>query len=422
MSSTLQRRLTSNILVLLLTVSAMFCLGIYAAFEIAEDQLFDVHRNREIADMVAFFEHDPQLLNVPQQSYTVYAIDHGNKSTLPPYLHSLTPGDDELQLNGHEYHVQIETRGARAYYFLLDENDFDIFESRLFTAMTVLVVGVTVTAAMLGVVLARRVSRPLTALAQHVQQLDDLSPFNFVPAEGGNSDAEVTLLAHAIGVYHQRVSALLHREREFSTDVSHELRTPLSGIQGATELLERQSASQPALALLTARIRRGCGQMTTMIEALLYLARDPSSFSKQLEDVCIAQVVEQQVAALRDAADSRGVVIEVRQAASAATIQAIPAVVDIVLGNIIKNAIKYTDRKLVTLYIDARQVVVQDYGPGIDSAAQAKLFERFHRGSEHDNTGTGIGLALVRRFCDQYGWTLDFQSAHSEGTRIAVNF
>lgn len=422
MTSTLQRRLTSHILILLVTVCALFCIGIYAAFEAAEDQLFDVHRGREIADMVTFFEHDPQLLYVPQQNYTVYAIDHGDKSTLPSYLRALTAADDELILDGHEYHVQIETRGARTYYFLLDENDFDIFESRLFTSMAALVIAVTVTAGMLAVVLARRVSRPLTALARHVQQLDDQSPFNFMAAPDGGTDAEVSLLAHAIGVYHHRVSALLHREREFSTDVSHELRTPLSGIQGATELLERQSATQPALGLLTARIQRGCVQMTTMIEALLYLARDPGSFSNQMEDVCIAQVVEQQVAALREAADSRGVMIEVRQAASAATIQAIPAVMDIVLGNILNNAIKYTDRKLVTLHIAARQVVVQDYGPGIDSAAQAKLFERFQRGNGSDGGGTGIGLALVRRFCEQYGWTLDFQSAHNEGTRIAVNF
>ena len=422
MVSTLQRRLTSNILALLVTVCALFCIGIYAAFETAEDQLFDVHREREIADMVTFFERAPQLLTMPQQNYTVYAIERGDKTALPPYLRGLTAADDELVLNGHEYHVQLETRGERTYYFLLDENDFDVFERRLFTSMAALVAAVMLTAGMLAVLFARRVSRPLTDLAQRVQQLDDQTEFSLVPMPGRDADKEVSLLAHAIGVYHQRVSEMLHREREFSADVSHELRTPLSGVQGAAELLERQIATQPELRVLTARIRRGCLQMTTLIEALLYLARDPSSFNNQMESVCIAQVVAQQVAALREVAASRGVVIEVMQDADAATIQAIPAVMDIVLGNILNNAIKYTDRKLVTLHIGTRQVVVQDYGPGIDATAQAKLFERFNRGGEQDATGTGIGLALVRRFCDQYGWTLDFQSTASEGTRIAVNF
>ena len=422
MTSTLQRRLTSSILALLVIVCALFCIGIYAAFETAEDQLFDVHRGREIADRVAFFERDPQLLSVPQQNFTVYAIEHGDKRALPPYLRTLTAADDELVLNGHEYHVQLETRGDRTYYFLLDENDFDVFESRLFSAMALLVAMVMLVAGLLGALFARRVSRPLTELAQRVQQLDDQALLSPTSLPGANADAEVSLLAHAIGMYHQRVSQLLHREREFSADVSHELRTPLSGIQGAAELLERQVATQPGLAALTARIRRGCVQMTSLIEALLYLARDPSSFNKQMESVCLAQVVSAQIAALGDVAHSRGIVLEVVQATGAATIQAIPAVIDIVLGNILRNAIKYTDRKLVTLHIGARHVIVQDYGPGIDAATQARLFERFARGGEADATGNGIGLALVQRFCNQYGWTLDLQSTASEGTRIAVNF
>ncbi|MFM9967319.1 MAG: sensor histidine kinase [Burkholderiales bacterium] len=422
MASTLQRRLTGNILALLVVVCALFCVGIYAAFEAAEDLLFDVHREREIADRVAFFERDPQLLKVPQQNFTVYAIEHDDKSTLPPYLHGLTAADDELVLNGHEYHVQLESRGTRTYYFLLDEHDFDVFERHLFSSMALLVAVVMVVAGLLGAVVARRVSQPLTDLAQRVQQLDDQTVIGPSSLPGANADAEVSLLAQAIGVYHQRVSQLLHREREFSADVSHELRTPLSGIQGAAELLERHVANQPALATLTARVRRGCAQMTSLIEALLYLAREPGSFSKQMESVSLFQAVTEQVAALSDVTHSRGIVVDIVQDSHAATVQAIPAVIDIVLGNILRNAIKYTDRKLITLHVGARQVVVQDYGPGIDPAMQARLFERFARGGEPDTTGNGIGLALVRRFCNQYGWTLDLQSTASEGTRIAVMF
>ena len=422
MASTLRRRLTINILALVVIVCALFTIGIYVAFEAAEDQLFDVHRGREIADRVAFFERDPQLLRVPQQNFTVYAIEHGDKRTLPTYLRALTAADDELVLNGHEYHVQIESRGERTYYFLLDENDFDVFGSHLLSSIALLVTVVMLVAGLLGAVFARRLSQPLTALAQGVQQLDDQTVLDPTSLPGANADAEVSLLAHAIATYHQRVSQLLHREREFSADVSHELRTPLSGIQGAAELLERQVASQPGLAALTARIRRGCGQMTSLIEALLYLAREPSSFSKQMESVCLAQVVSEQVAALGDVARSRGIDIEVLQDDPTTTLQAIPAVMDIVLGNILMNAIKYTDRKLITLHIGARHVIVQDYGPGIDPALQASLFKRFARGGKPDVAGNGIGLALVQRFCTQYGWTLELHSTASEGTRIAVVF
>ncbi|MFT4581397.1 MAG: signal transduction histidine kinase [Gammaproteobacteria bacterium] len=104
------------------------------------------------------------------------------------------------------------------------------------------------------------------------------------------------------------------------------------------------------------------------------------------------------------------------------TINTIPAVIEIVIGNILKNAVKCTNQNVINIFVENDEVVIQDYGPGIDRAVQALLFDRFNRGKCRDSDGSGIDLALVRRFRDQYGWAIDFRSDQDSGTRVAVAF
>jgi len=133
-------------------------------------------------------------------------------------------------------------------------------------------------------------------------------------------------------------------------------------------------------------------------------------------------VVNNQIAALRGVTDSKGIVFNIESHGGAPTVETIPAVANIVIGNILQNAVKYTDRNVISVYLLPHEVVIQDSGPGIDESTQETLFDRFNRGTNRNSDGTGIGLALVRRFCDQYGWTIDFHSELSKGTRISVAF
>ena len=123
-----------------------------------------------------------------------------------------------------------------------------------------------------------------------------------------------------------------------------------------------------------------------------------------------------------DLAERKGIRFRVEHGEKDVEIRTIPAVANIVIGNIIKNAVKYTNRNEVSVFVTARAVVIQDYGPGIDQTAQQFLFDRFNRGANRNPDGSGIGLALVRRFCEQYGWVIDFESELDKGTRVAVAF
>ena len=421
MLNSLRHRLVVATLAMVVTVCTIFSTGLYFAFDVAEDKLFDTHLAADVASYMAIYEKDPSLVELPRENFLVYVAPDGDTTQLPSHIGALAVDEDDLLFDGREYHVQIEERGATRFYFLFDESAFESFEEILLFSIILIVFGVIVTAGWLSASLANHIIQPLTDLSNQVAKLDDSNTSVQLNADAPPGD-EISTLATAINRYHHRISELLHREREFSSDVSHELRTPLMGIQGAAELLHKKGSSDATLQDLTARVRRGCLQMTTLTEALLYLARDPATFKDMIEPVSVERVVDKQISAVRDVADSKGVTVHVEHSEEAATVHTIPAVIDIVIGNILKNAVKYTDQKIINVFVTSEEVVIQDYGPGIDKSVQTTLFDRFNRGENRNPDGTGIGLALVRRFCDQYGWAIDFRSEERKGTRVAVAF
>ena len=426
MFANLRHRLAAASFALVVGACIICQAGLHVAFEVAEDRLYDTRMQSQVDDLLALYDRDPSIIDMPLRNFRIYAAQVGDTRALPADLRDLAPDVDEVMRDGHEFDVYIVTRGSTLLYFLSDESDFNAFEHSLFGVMAVLMLSVVIVAGIASLALARRATAPLTTLAEQVTALDDRGGDGIVLTAAALRDDALATLARAIDGYHRRLSALLNREREFSADVSHELRTPLMAIQGAAELLARKSIDEPAHGELVQRIRRGCQNMTTLTEALLFLARDTQSFHELVEPVSVAQVVVQQVAALREVATNKGVAFAIDDDGDASTVEAIPAVINIVIGNILKNAVKYTNREKISVFLRPRQVVIQDYGPGIDEDLRLRLFERYVRGANRepraDSDSNGIGLALVRRFCEAYGWRIDLDSKLGSGTRVALQF
>ena len=416
----IRRRLVLAAFTLATLIAAIFGGGLYLAFEYAEDEFGDEHMIRDIDAFMRAYDVFPGVADIPQENIAVYVIVDGDKSSLPDYVRDAPPGADEIFIDGIEYELQKRSRGATDFYFVIDESEFEAFERTLMFTMLTIIVLVVAASAWAGQLVADRIIRPLTNLSHQVARMGDKAGQGIVPDPNADPDDEITQLGNAIYGYHDRISELLRREREFSADVSHELRNPIMAVQGATELLAKHVDSDGANDLI-GRIRRSCFHMTTLTEALLYLARDPESFRDMVEPVSIKHVVDAQIAAVRDVVDRKGITVTVEQT-SDATINTIPAVIEIVVGNILQNAVKYTNQSVINIFVDHDEIVIQDYGPGIDRAAQQTLFDRFNRGQNRNPDGSGIGLALVRRFCEQYGWTIDFRSDLESGTRVAVTF
>ncbi|MCP1376317.1 sensor histidine kinase [Dyella lutea] len=268
----------------------------------------------------------------------------------------------------------------------------------------------------IGLWLSRKVLKPVSQLAQRLREFRRLGKAE--PLAPEFADDEVGELAQALDDYAARLTSMVERDREFNSDVSHELRTPLAVIASTTELLQGSPDLTPKLAERLKRIERASRQATELIEALLLLSRAERRGPTRGETTDVAKVagdvIESQRPQIRD--KPIAVHLDVRTSVS---VNAPASVLAVALTNLIGNAIKYTLEGEVRVEVDANGIQVIDTGPGIKPEDAERLFQRGVRGEGAGGSGAGLGLAIVRRLCELYGWQVAMRPRSDRNGAIA---
>jgi len=224
---------------------------------------------------------------------------------------------------------------------------------------------------------------------------------------------------------YQRTQQLEAANREleaFSYSVSHDLRSPLNTINGFGQLLLKSDGDQLSEKgrHYLKRIRVASTNMGELIDGLLSLAKI-SRVNLSRGEVNLTAMSLKLVQQLRDSEPDRVVDIDVQ---ADLMINGDPAMVAVVMQNLLANAWKYTSktphaRVEIGSETDADRmtcIFVRDNGAGFDMAYAGKLFEvfqRLHQGTEF--TGTGIGLANVKRVVERHGGRVWAQASPGEG-------
>jgi signal transduction histidine kinase len=190
-------------------------------------------------------------------------------------------------------------------------------------------------------------------------------------------------------------------------------------LTAARDQPERESTARDLLASVD--------RSTRLVEQLLALARaDQPLHDDKLRDVDIAEVAREQLAAHRGRAYQRG--IEMHGALEPGATRADPALLSVMVRNLLDNALRYTPPgghiTVVTGASDEGAVLtVEDDGPGIPEPERERVFERFHRLPGQRATGSGLGLSIVRRVADVHGARVAIAAGAGErGTRVSVSF
>src|SRR5699024_3136090 len=99
------------------------------------------------------------------------------------------------------------------------------------------------------------------------------------------------------------------------------------------------------------------------------------------------------------------------------------SVIAVVLGSLFGNAIRYTTEGEVRVVIRAGDVCILDTGPGIAEEELPRVFDRHFRGHQVGGTkGSGLGLSIVKRLCDLYGWRIEFANRETGGLAVTLQF
>lgn len=194
---------------------------------------------------------------------------------------------------------------------------------------------------------------------------------------------------------------VLRQQRQFLAMMSHEFRTPLATVRFVSERLARQST--PETRPQIDKIQRNTERMLVLIENLLTEERMSSAaqpLRRELFDLA---------ARLRQRyAGEPGQTIRLSSPATPVLVTGDPQLLDVVISNLVDNALKYSGNGPVELTLAATQagarLWVRDYGPGLTPAEQELVFGKFYRG---ENTagiaGTGLGLHLARELARRHG-------------------
>jgi signal transduction histidine kinase/CheY-like chemotaxis protein len=248
--------------------------------------------------------------------------------------------------------------------------------------------------------------------------------------ELGTLAANLNRMTAELGrLYHQLEAANRHKS-EFLASMSHELRTPLNAIIGFSEvLLERLFGD------LNEKQEEYQRDILDSGRHLLLLINDILDLSKveaghmELERGCFSlpEALENGLTMVRERASRHGIELDLQVDPDLDVIEADERKVKQVVFNLLSNAVKFTPdggRVGITAGLDGGEVriTVWDTGIGIAPEDQARIFEEFQQvgGLERQRQeGTGLGLALARRFVELHGGSLGVESTVGQGSRFS---
>lgn len=204
--------------------------------------------------------------------------------------------------------------------------------------------------------------------------------------------------------------------------VAHDLRNPISAIVSSTELLLEVDLPEQQRRGLLEVCQRAAKRMNRLVGDLLDATQvQAGHLSLQLSDVDVAALLHEVETAWRNAANEKSLTLEVVDPPAALVVRADQDRVMQAIGNLIGNAVKFTEpggRITVSAkpVHDVVELRVQDTGPGIPAEAIPHLFERFWQGDSADRRGIGLGLAIAKGIVEAHGGRINVESELGRGT------
>ena len=405
-------------------ISLAAVIGVFAASAVLKNVLIQQALQQEAAHYWKRLERDPAAAAPDTFNMTGYLFaPREEASRLPAKLQGLGPGYHALPRAQGGSLVLVEERNGRRMRLLFKQEQVDSLAFWFGVAPLALVLAAIYLTAWLTYRSSRRVVSPVIWLARQVEAFDPLRPDasaldpRKLPED---VEGETLTLATSLHEFATRIGHFVEREHNFTRDASHELRTPLTVIRVAGDMMAGDETLSPMARRSLKRIQAAGRDMEALIEAFLILAREGDT-GLPAEEFEVAAVAAGEIEKARPLLAGKPVTLELRQQADPA-LHAPPRVLSVMLGNLLRNACNYTESGTVVVTVRADGVEVADTGVGMAPEELARVFEPFFRGGDRRKDGQGIGLSIVRRLSERYGWPVRLESEAGLGTTATISF
>jgi len=416
----LPRRLRLAFLLQVLMASIVIVAGTFAAVAIASHELARQSLENEAAHYWAQRASDPSRAPPEGDTLRGYLVPDGTSAVaLPPVLRNLPPGLHSLQ----GMLVLTQHREGMRLYMVYSQRRIDEWSWWIAATPMLLALLAVAASSWFTYRMSRQLVAPLQWLAREVGRWDpveidtsSLAPDQLPPDAG----IETHQLAGALQRMGERIRAFVRRERDFTREASHELRTPLTVIRVASDLMHEDPDLPERAHRSLARIQRAGRDMEAVIDAFLILARE-SDIEPQREDFDVRDVVFEEVEKVRHLLAGKPVELHVIETGTP-RLHASSKVLGVMVGNLLANACAFTEHGRIDVRIEPDRVVVQDSGIGMSPESLQRAYEPFFRADPANQNNKGMGLSIVRRLGERFGWPVGLESAPGIGTTATIRF
>jgi signal transduction histidine kinase len=199
-----------------------------------------------------------------------------------------------------------------------------------------------------------------------------------------------------------------------SSEILHELNIPLSTIKANTTLLKKRIENEKSLQRLN-RIEASSARLERLYKELVYSIKKeihPIEKERLLLEPLLRERIETLEAFGRNrfSLDVGEKIIEIDRIGF-----------EKMIDNLLMNAMKYSAKEsLIKILLKENTLMIIDEGIGMDETQLLRVYERYYQ-SDNKQEGQGIGLALVKAYCDEEGIEIHIQSEKGSGTRVNLN-
>ncbi len=404
----------------LLQTAAIFCaavIGVYGASVVIKDVLIKQALQDEARHFWRLHEDNPAVQVPDTFNMKAYLLDMRDAPALPAKYRGLGNGYHSLREGRGGELVWIESRGRQKLVLVFKQEQVDALAFWFGVVPLALLLLVVYVMVLFSYRTSKRLVSPLIWLANVVRRWDPKQPDVSALAPEKlpvDLDGEARVLTDALRDLGRRIGQFAERERNFTSNASHELRTPLTVIRVAGDMIASETCLSPMAQRSVARIRKAGQEMESLVEGFLLLARE--------DDLGHAEHPYRMSEVARDEAEKARLLLHGKPVELSVRVEEdfmldAPYYVSAsVIGNLVRNACHYTDAGRIEVVVARGRVQVRDTGIGMDAAQLARVFEPFYRGENGNADGKGIGMALVKRFCERFGWRIELTSTPGEGT------
>ena len=216
----------------------------------------------------------------------------------------------------------------------------------------------------------------------------------------------------AIDPLHEYVKNL----QNLSKETLHELNLPISTIISNSQMLSKSFDDEKTQKRLK-RIDTACEMLKQRYNELEYMIKMQSKQDIK-ENFSLSQLIEQRVTFLKNIYPHVEFKLELKNTEIVNDKTGLSKAID----NIIDNGVKYSQNSnIINIRLNAGILEIQDYGLGMDEVELLQIFDNYYQANDNMQ-GFGIGLSMVKRFCDRNNIDLSFKSSPNNGTTVLLKF